>query len=63
LRLRWKNEKKGITVEGFVENVTNQAVLVRSVVFKPDEANVPTASIQANYGDPRTWGIKVGMEF
>ena len=24
LRLRWKNEKKGITVEGYVENVTNQ---------------------------------------
>ena len=63
LRLTWRNKAKGLTVEGFVENVTNKAVLVRSVIFKPDEANFPTASIQANYGDPRIWGVRVGVSF
>lgn len=63
LRLRWKNGKSGLSVEGYVENLSNQAVLLRSVIFRPDEANVPTASIQANYGDPRTYGIKVGLDF
>lgn len=63
LRLTWRNKSRGLTVEGFVENVTNKAVLVRSVIFSPDEANFPTASIQANYGDPRTWGIRVGINF
>jgi len=63
LRLTWRNKSRGLTVEGFVENVTNKAVLVRSVIFAPDEANFQTASIQANYGDPRTWGIRIGLDF
>lgn len=63
LRLTWRSKSRGLTVEGFVENVTNKAVLVRSVIFKPDEANFPSAAIQANYGDPRTWGIRVGLAF
>lgn len=63
LRLTWHNKSRGLKVEGFVENLTNKAVLVRSVIFAPDEANFPTASIQANYGDPRTWGIRVGVDF
>jgi hypothetical protein len=63
LRLRWRNAKRGLSVEGFVENIGNKAVLVRSVVFAPGEANVPTASIQSNDADPRIWGLKVGMEF
>ena len=63
VRLRWRNEKRGLTVEGFVENLTNKAVLARSVIFGAGEANVPTASIQANYADPRTVGVKVSMDF
>jgi len=63
LRLTWRNEKKGVSVEGYVENATNKAVLVRSVIFSPDESNVPTASIQSNYGDPRTFGVKLSMDF
>ena len=63
LRLTWRNEKKGLSIEGYVENATNRAVLVRSVIFTPDEANVPTASIQANYGDPRTFGVKLSLDF
>jgi len=63
LRLTWRNKPRHLSVEGFVENLTNQAVLVRSVIFSPVEANVPTASIQANYGDPRTFGLRVGYDF
>lgn len=63
LRLVWRNEKKGLTLSGFVENATNQQVLTRSVIFSAGEANVPTASIQANYNNPRTWGVKLGMDF
>lgn len=32
LRLSWNNEKKGITLEGYVGNATNQAALVHSAV-------------------------------
>ncbi|MGB0907520.1 MAG: TonB-dependent receptor [Maricaulaceae bacterium] len=63
LRLRWENGTHGFTVEGFVENLENEAVLTRGIVFSPSQADIATASIQANYGDPRTWGIKVGVEF
>ena len=63
LRLTWRNKAKGISLEGFVENVTNHAVLVRSVIFEPGLANYPTASIQANYADPRIWGVRVGYDF
>lgn len=63
LRLTWRNEKRGLSIEGFIENATNRAVLVRSVIFAPDEANVPTASIQSNYGDPRTFGVKLSLDF
>lgn len=60
---QWRNKAKGLTVDGFVENLTNKAVLVRSVIFKPDEANIPPAAIQANYGDRRIWGIRVWVDF
>jgi iron complex outermembrane recepter protein len=63
LRMVWRHEKKGITITGFVENATNQQVLTRSVIFGAGEANVPTASIQANYNNPRTWGVKLAMDF
>ncbi|MEN9630597.1 MAG: hypothetical protein RJA10_3825 [Pseudomonadota bacterium] len=63
LRMVWRNEKKGITITGFIENATNQQVLTRSVIFGAGEANVPTASIQANYNNPRTWGLKLGVDF
>jgi outer membrane receptor protein involved in Fe transport len=62
-RVTWRNRAKGLTVEAFVENLTNKAVLVRSVIFSPAEANVPSAAIQANYGDPRIWGLRVGIDF
>jgi iron complex outermembrane receptor protein len=63
LRLTWRDKSRGLMLEGFIENVTNQAVLVRSVIFTPDEANLPSAAIQANYGDPRIWGVRLGLDF
>lgn len=63
LRMVWRDEKKGLTLSGFIENATNEQVLTRSVVFAAGEANVPTASIQSNYNNPRTWGLKLGMDF
>lgn len=63
LRLRWENDDHGFNVEAFVENIEDEAVLTRAVIFSPSQADVPTASIQANYADPLTWGIKIGADF
>jgi len=65
VRLTWRNAKKGLEVEAFVQNLENKAVLTRSVVFNDSNAdpNVPTTSIQAAYGDPRIWGLRVRLDF
>lgn len=63
LRLTWRNDDRGFEVEGFIENVEDEAVLTRSVIFTPAQADVPTASIQANYADPRIWGVRLGVDF
>ncbi len=63
LRLTWENEDRGLRVQAFVQNLENKAVLTRSVIFSPSQAATPTASIQANYGDPRTYGISLGVDF
>lgn len=63
LRLTWENENSGLSVQAFVQNLENEAVLTRSVIFAPSQAASPTASIQANYGNPRTYGLSVGLEF
>ncbi len=63
LRLTWRNVDKGFELEAFVENLENEAVLTRSVIFTAGDANVPTASIQANYADPRIWGVRFGISF
>ena len=63
LRLVWRNDDRGFEVEGFVENIEDEAVLTRSVIFTPAQADVPSAAIQANYADPRIWGIRLGVDF
>ncbi len=62
-RLTWRNEDKGFEVEGFVENIEDEAVLTRAIIFTPSQADVATASIQANYSDPRIWGVRLGVDF
>ena len=63
LRLRWENDDKGFDVEAYIENIENKAVISRAVIFTPSQADVATASIQANYADPLTWGIRLGVDF
>lgn len=63
LRLVWENVDAGLELEVFVLNVEDEAVLTRSVVFTPSQAASPTASIQANYANPRVWGIGMRYEF
>jgi len=63
LRLVWRDSQKDLSITGYIENATNQQVLTRSTMFGAGEANVPTSSIQANFNNPRTWGIKATMGF
>ena len=63
LRVTWAHLDKGLDVEFFVLNLEDEAVLTRAVVFTPSQAAVPTASIQANYSNPRVWGIGLRYEF
>ena len=63
IRLIWRNDDHGFEVEGFIENLEDEAVLTRSVIFTPSEPDVVSAAIQANYADPRIWGIRLGVDF
>jgi len=65
LRITWNIPKKGVELEAFVENLENKAVLTRAVVFNDSNAdpNRPTTSIQAHYGDPRIWGVRLKVRF
>ena len=63
IRLTWTDENRGLEVQAFVQNLENTSVLTRSVIFSPGQALNPTASIQANYADPRIWGVKIGLDF
>ena len=62
-RLSWTNADANFDAEFFVLNLEDEAVLTRAVVFSPSQAATPTASIQANYGDPRTWGFSMRYKF
>ncbi len=63
LRVTWAQIDKGIELEFFVLNLEDEAVLTRAVVFSPSQAADPTASIQANYSNPRVWGVGLRYEF
>ncbi len=62
VRVVWQNAKGNIEVQGFVLNVEDEAVLNRVVVFNPG-ARPELASLQANWNNPRTWGISFSMNF
>ena len=63
LRLTWAHESLGFEAEAYVLNLEDEAVLTRSVVFNVGQVAVPTASIQANYSDPRIYGVRFGYRF
>lgn len=63
IRVTWTDENRGLNVEAFVQNLENTSILTRSVVFSPAQAALPMASIQANYADPRIWGVRLSLDF
>ena len=63
LRLIWRNDKKGYELEAFVQNIEDKAVLTRSVVFTDGDGDKPVTSIQSMYAIPRTWGVRLHVDF
>ncbi|KUJ84499.1 hypothetical protein AVO43_02035 [Microbulbifer sp. ZGT114] len=62
LRLIWESPSASTEVQAFVLNMEDEAVLNRVVVFNPS-ANPEIASLQANWGNPRTWGMNISYNF
>ncbi|MBN8431324.1 TonB-dependent receptor [Microbulbifer salipaludis] len=62
LRLIWESPSASTEVQAFVMNLEDEAVLNRVVVFNPS-ADPSIASLQANFGNPRTWGMNVSYHF
>ena len=62
LRVAWKNGN-GLTLEGFIMNLEDEAVLARTVVHSQEVAGTAINSVQANWNPPQTIGFSVGLEF
>ena len=62
LRLTWTSPDESVIIEGFVLNFEDEAVLNRAVVFSPG-GTINTATVQANWNDPRVWGLRVSYTF
>ncbi|WP_394175895.1 TonB-dependent receptor [Thalassotalea litorea] len=61
-RVIWQSASGTLEAQAFVLNIEDEAVLNRVAVFNPGAApNV--ASLQANWGNPRTWGVSVTYNF
>jgi len=63
IRLTWRNADGDIAIEGFVLNAEDEEVLARTVVHSQLPDGVPTSSVQANYANPRTWGLSLRANF
>ncbi len=60
LRLMWDSPSGAIHLNAFVLNVTDEEVFTRALIFNP----TPTVgSIQANWNNPRTWGVSMRYNF
>ena len=55
-RLIWSSGSGKLELQAFVLNIENEAVLNRVVVFNPGGTS-GLASLQANWNNPRTWGV------
>ena len=62
LRVSWTNGE-GVTLEGFILNLEDEAVLARTVVHSQIVGGAPVNSVQANWNPPQTIGFSVGLEF
>lgn len=59
-RLIWNSPESTWNVNAFVLNATDEAVFDRALIFNP---NPTVASIQTNWGNPRTWGVSAQYNF
>ncbi len=56
LRLTWMSADERLMLQGFVENLEDEAVLNRAVIGGQ-------GAIFQNYAPPRIWGVKAGVRF
>jgi outer membrane receptor protein involved in Fe transport len=61
-RVIWFSPTGKIEVQAYVLNLEDEAVLNRVVVFNPG-GTTDLASLQANWNNPRTWGISARFFF
>lgn len=52
-----------LNIDFFIRNITDEAVLTRAVVHSQIVNNQPINSVQANWNDPRTWGVSFSYKF
>jgi len=57
LRVAWRNRAESLVLEGFVENATNDVARL-SVLY-----NGLTGGFQSPYSAPRTYGVRLGLNF
>ena len=62
VRLVWVNADGNLEIQGYVLNIEDEAVLNRVVVFNPG-GTTDLASLQANWNNPRTWGVSLSYSF
>jgi outer membrane receptor protein involved in Fe transport len=62
LRLGWKNDN-GLSLEAFILNIEDEAVLARTVVHSQRVAGTSINSVQANWNPPQTIGFSMSVEF
>jgi len=52
-----------VQVDFFVKNLTDEEVLTRAVIHSQIRDSKPLNSVQANWNDPRTWGVSLKYTF
>jgi iron complex outermembrane receptor protein len=62
-RLTWYLEDAGIAIDAFVMNATDEQVLTRVVVHSQIVSGLPANSVQANWNNPRTYGVSFRYNF
>ncbi len=55
--------QENVQVDFFVKNLTDEAVLTRAVVHSQIVGGQAANSVQANWNDPRTWGVSFKYAF
>ena len=56
LRLTYETSKRNVSVQAFVENLENEAVIGRATVSNG-------GAFSGTFAAPRTWGVRLGYKF